>query len=99
MSDHETMQANGISKIDVHPTMEAAWQELAESFCADLPRRQRESARYCFYRGVQAAANLLILAVGADGVGAFEKAVDQITSDVLAYDKQLGMTLDGPALN
>jgi hypothetical protein len=86
MNDHDIMQANDLSKVEVHQTMEAAWADLEKTFFADLPGKQRRDAKLCFYSGVRAAVNLVILSAGLTGT--VEGAVDTIVAEIVAYDKQ-----------
>jgi hypothetical protein len=84
-------QAGSITQDDIPPhlpvfaTMEAAWLELAAQFIAKLSRKQQQDAKYIFFHGVQAAANLMIYCAGQSR---FEAAADQITADCVAYEKE-----------
>jgi hypothetical protein len=85
-------QAGSISQIDIPPSMnvfasmEAAWQALAEAAFADrLSHKQVQDAKFIFFTGVQAAANLMIYCAGQSQ---FEAAADQIIADCLAYEKE-----------
>src|SRR5579864_1458852 len=60
--------------LNVFATMEAAWLELAQDLYGDLPQKQREDAKFIFFHGVQAAANLMIYCAGQ---GNFELAADR----------------------
>lgn len=71
--------------LNVFPSMEAAWRDLGDKFIDSLPRKMQEDARFIFYHGVQAAANLMIYCAGQ---GKFEAAADQITADCIAYEKE-----------
>ena len=87
MSDEETMKANGIDRMEIHATMEAAWDDLQAEFFSELPPAQRASAEYCFYAGVRAAANLVIFSAGA--ADSIDGALDQIAKEVVAYDDRM----------
>jgi hypothetical protein len=76
--------------VAIFPNMEAAWNELTEQFCKGLPRKQRQDAKFIFYHGVQAAANLMIYCAGQSN---FECAADQITKDCVDYEKEAELTL------
>jgi hypothetical protein len=82
--DHELMRANGLSKAEVFPSLELAWKDLARLFFAELPSKQRHSAKFCFYWGARAAANLMILDAGINQ--SIDKAADQISREVAEFD-------------
>jgi hypothetical protein len=93
MTDANIMERDGISKIDVHPTMEAAWQELESMFFANLTRAQKRDARFMFFTGVRAATNLIIFSAGASGN--IEGAINQIVGEIEAYRQTEGGELLG----
>lgn len=84
-------QAGTVTQDDIPPslnvfaTMDAAWLELSGKFIARLSRKQQQDAKFIFYNGVQAAANLMIYCAGQSK---FEAAADQITADCIAYEKE-----------
>jgi hypothetical protein len=78
--------------MNVFATMEAAWKSLAEmSFADRLTPKQMQDAKFIFFHGVQAAANLMIYCAGQsngeDGT-LFEAAADQIIKDCVEYQKE-----------
>jgi hypothetical protein len=89
-------QAGSITQDDIPPqlnvfaTMDAAWRELVEKFEAHLSPKQIQDAKFIFYHGVQAAANLMIYCAGQNR---FEAAADQITADCILYEKEAEQTL------
>ena len=84
-------QAGSITQDDIPPhlnvfaTMGAAWQDLSGKFTDHLSRKQQQDAKFIFFHGVQAAANLMIYCAGQSR---FEAAADQITADCIAYEKE-----------
>jgi hypothetical protein len=81
-----TMRQDDIPpNLNVFATMEAAWLDLALKFTANLSRKQVQDAKFIFFHGVQAAANLMIYCAGQSR---FEVAADQITADCIAYEKE-----------
>jgi hypothetical protein len=78
---------------DVFATMEAAWRDFAEEFLhrmdGTIPpsayEKIMDDAKFTFYSGIRAAANLCIY---CDGQGKFEAAADQITAECVAYDAE-----------
>lgn len=83
-SDHQIMLEDGLSKAEIFPSLELAWQDLARMFFGELPSKQRHSAKFCFYWGARAAANLMILDAGMNQ--SIDKAADQIGREVAAFD-------------
>lgn len=82
--------------LNVFATMEAAWRSLAElSFADRLTPKQLQDAKFIFFHGVQAAANLMIYCAGQDK---FEAAVDQITRDCIEYQKEAMQVLQARKL-
>jgi hypothetical protein len=72
--------------MNVFATMEAAWRSLAEmSFADRLTPKQMQDAKFIFFHGVQAAANLMIYCAGQHK---FESAADQIIKDCVEYQKE-----------
>lgn len=84
--------ADGITQSEIPPnlnvfaTMEAAWQELVNHwFHEGMPEHLKQDAKFIFYHGVQAAANLMMYCEGQDMFGA---AADQVQGDCIAYEKE-----------
>jgi hypothetical protein len=71
--------------VDMFPTMEAAWLDFAVKMRRDLSRRQLQDAKFIFFTGVQAAANLMIYGAGQSQ---FETAANQVIADCIAYEKE-----------
>jgi hypothetical protein len=86
-SERDTVTQDDIpAHLNVFATMEAAWRMLAEvSFADRLTPKQLQDAKFIFFHGVQAAANLMIYCAGQQK---FEAAVEQITKDCWEYQKE-----------
>ena len=74
------------ANLNVFATMEAAWQELVNHwFHEGMPEHLKQDAKFIFYHGVQAAANLMMYCEGQDMFGS---AADQVQGDCVAYEKE-----------
>jgi hypothetical protein len=74
------------ANLNVFATMEAAWNDLVDRwFHEGMPDRLQQDAKFIFYHGVQAAANLCIY---CEGQGMFGAAADQLQADCIAYEKE-----------
>jgi hypothetical protein len=84
-------QAGTVTQDDIPPslnvfaTMEAAWADMLTKFPPDFPQKLQEDAKFIFYHGIQAAANLCIYCAGQ---AKFEAAADQIIAECVAYEKE-----------
>ena len=83
---HQIDQLEIPDNLNVFATMEAAWQDLVDRwFHEGMPDRLQQDAKFIFYHGVQAAANLMMYCEGQDMFGA---AADQVQGDCIAYEKE-----------
>ena len=71
--------------MNVYADMDTAWRDLADKMHGHLSAKQTQDAKFIFYCGVQAAANLMIY---CSGQSRFETAADQITRDCIAYETE-----------
>jgi hypothetical protein len=80
------------ANLNVFATMEAAWQDLVDRwFHEGMPDRLQQDAKFIFYHGVQAAANLIMYCNGQDAHDdnyMYNLAIDQITAACIAYEKE-----------
>lgn len=76
-------QPGNLASVDVFPTMEAAWNEYVAKYFPGRPRKVLQDAKFTFFHGVQAAANLMIT---CQNHGIFNAAVDQINGEIIAYE-------------
>ena len=83
---HQIDQLEIPDNLNVFATMEAAWQDLVDRwFHEGMPDRLQQDAKFIFYHGVQAAANLMMYCEGQDMFGA---AADQVQGDCIAYERE-----------
>jgi hypothetical protein len=89
----ELLRSQGPQAVDpmeVYATMEAAWQDMVQTFGANTPRAALQDLKWTFFQGAHAAANMLIYTAGQ---GHFEVGVDQLVKDFEAYDKEAATVL------